>query len=328
MKLGIIGSGLIVQEFLPRLVQIEGLEVLGIQGIKEEFEIVQKLCKENNVKLATYDFDEICTCGIDTAYVAVPNYLHFDYCKKLLEKGLNVIVEKPMTSNFAEASELARIAIEKKLFLFEAVTTLYLSNYIKIQEWLPRIGEVKVVQSHYSQYSRRYDSFRKGETLPVFDPNKSGGALMDLNLYNMHFVNGLFGKTDQIKYYANIERNIDTSGCLIMEYPNFIAVCIAAKDSKGEAGALIQGTEGCIKSSHSANIIGTVQLELNNGTVERVENSSFRERLIPEFKAFIKAINECDWEFNLKQIQRSLDVSEMQTIARYEAGIVFPADNK
>lgn len=30
MKLGIIGAGLIVEEFLPKLVQIEQLEILGI----------------------------------------------------------------------------------------------------------------------------------------------------------------------------------------------------------------------------------------------------------------------------------------------------------
>lgn len=41
MKLGIIGTGIIVQEFLPKLVKIEGIEVLGLQGIPQEMDLVK-----------------------------------------------------------------------------------------------------------------------------------------------------------------------------------------------------------------------------------------------------------------------------------------------
>lgn len=35
MKLGIIGAGMIVHEFLPSLVKLEGLEIVGMQGTKK-----------------------------------------------------------------------------------------------------------------------------------------------------------------------------------------------------------------------------------------------------------------------------------------------------
>lgn len=326
MKLGIIGSGVIVEEFLPKLVQMEGIEILGIQGVKEMMQEVKRLCDENGISCATYDFDTLCATGIDTVYIAVPNFLHFDYCKKALEKGLHVIVEKPMTSNFAEADYLMKLAKEKHLFLFEAITTLYLGNYKKIQEWLPRIGEIKLIQSQYSQYSRRYDAFSKGEVLPAFDPNKSGGALMDLNLYNLHYVMGLVGKPKAVTYYANIERDIDTSGILVLEYEKFIANCTAAKDCKGMYGGIIQGTKGCIKSKYPANLVGEVSLELNDGTNEVYDDGSAKERLIPEFTAFMNAINTKDYDFCYQQLEKSAAVSEIQTKARLDAGIRFPAD--
>lgn len=274
----------------------------------------------------TDDFEELCATGIDTVYIAVPNFLHFDYCRRALENGLNVIVEKPMTSNLAEAKILEKLAKERNLFLFEAITTLYLPNYLKIQEWLPRIGEIKLVESQYSQYSRRYDAFRQGQILPAFDPKKAGGALMDLNLYNLHYVMGLFGMPEKFKYYANIERKIDTSGTLIMQYPTFIAICTAAKDCRGLYGGIIQGTVGCIRSSYPANLIGEVTLELNDGTVEKFDDGSAKARLIPEFSAFIKAINEKDYAFCYEHLSMSLNVSMVQTQARLEAGIEFPAD--
>ena len=326
MKLGIIGSGVIVQEFLPALVNLEGVEVTAVQGTVETMDEVHTLCAANNIPNAVLNLEELCATGVDTVYVAVPNHLHFMYCKQILEKSLNVIVEKPMTSNLKEALVLEKLAKEKNCFIFEAITTLYLKNYQKIKEWLPQIGTIKIVQSQYSQYSRRYNAFCAGQTLPVFDPVKAGGALMDLNLYNLHFVLGLFGEPLSSRYYANIERGVDTSGLAILHYPEFQALCVAAKDSQGIVGAVIQGTKGCIKTSASPNIIGPVTLELNNGIKEEFNEGSVETRLIPEFTRFIQAINKRDFDFCYTMLDKSISVSSVQTQMRLDAEIHFPAD--
>ena len=326
MKLGIIGSGMIVQEFLPSLVKLEDLEILGIQGTKSGIEKVEEICKKYNIPNFTDNFDELCNFGIDTVYIAVPNFLHFEFCKKALEKGINVIVEKPITTNYREAKELEKLAKEKKLFLFEAITTLYFENYKKIKEWISKIGDIKLVQSQYSQYSSRYDAFKRGEILPVFDPQKAGGALMDLGLYNLHYVLGLFGKPENVKYYANIERNIDTSGVLIMKYKNFSAMCVCAKDSEGERIGVIQGSEGKIVSEEAPGLVGKVTLKLYDGTTESFDDGFSKDRVVPEFTQFIRAVKENDLEFCYRQLEKSLLVSEVQTKARIDAGIKFTQD--
>ena len=326
MKLGIIGSGMIVQEFLPSLIKLEGLEIVGIQGTKASLDKVEEICSKYEIPKFTDDFDELCKFEIDTVYIAVPNFLHFEFCKKALEKGLNVIVEKPITTNYREAKELAKLAKEKKLFLFEAITTLYMENYKKIKEWIAEIGDVKLVQSQYSQYSSRYNAFKNGEILPVFDPQKAGGALMDLGLYNLHYVLGLFGKPKDVKYYANIEKNIDTSGVLMMQYENFNAMCVCAKDSEGERIGIIQGSEGKIVSGDAPGLVGKVTLKLYNGRTESFDDGFSKDRVVPEFTAFIQAINENNLEFCYKQLEKTLLVSEIQTKARIESGIKFPQD--
>ena len=326
MKLGIIGSGMIVQEFLPSLVKLEDLEILGIQGTKSGIEKVEEICKKYNIPNFTDNFDELCNFGIDTVYIAVPNFLHFEFCKKALEKGINVIVEKPITTNYREAKKLEKLAKEKKLFLFEAITTLYFENYKKIKEWIAKIGDIKIVQSQYSQYSSRYDAFKRGEILPVFDPEKAGGALMDLGLYNLHYVLGLFGKPENVKYYANIERNIDTSGVLIMKYKNFSAMCVCAKDSEGERIGVIQGSEGKIVSEEAPGLVGKVTLKLYDGTTESFDDGFSKDRVVPEFTQFIRAVKENDLEFCYRQLEKSLLVSKVQTKARIDAGIKFTQD--
>ena len=306
MKLGIIGTGWIVKDFLPELTKMEGLEIVSIMGSPQGFEKAQALSEQYKIPNAVHDLDELCASGIDTVYVAVPNNLHFMYCRKALEKGMNVIVEKPMTDNAGEAENLAVLARKKKLFLFEAITTAYMTGYQMIREWLPLIGEIKLVQSRFCQYSSRYDNFKKGIIAPAFDPKKSGGALMDLNLYNIHYVMGLFGKPESISYYPNMERNIDTSGILLMLYPGFTAVCTAAKDCDGDCGGVIQGTKGFITSEQKPNVVGKVTLQL-----------------IPEFTQFIRVVKEKDYDFCYSRLQSSLEVNEVLNRARIQAGIRF-----
>ena len=323
MKLGIIGTGWIVKDFLPELTKMEGLEIVSIMGSPQGFEKAQALSEMYKIPKAAHDMDELCESGIDTVYVAVPNNLHFTYCRKALEKGMNVIVEKPMTDNAGEAENLAALARRKKLFLFEAITTVYMTGYQKIRKWLPLIGDVKLVQSSFCQYSSRYDNFKKGIIAPAFDPKKSGGALMDLNLYNIHYVMGIFGKPESISYYPNMERNIDTSGVLLMLYPGFTAVCIAAKDCDGGCGGVIQGTKGFITSENKPNVVGKVTLQLRDGTVETCEEPFEDRRMIPEFTQFIRAMAEKDYEYCYMRLQRSLAVNEVLNRARIQAGIRF-----
>ena len=130
--------------------------------------------------------------------------------------------------------------------MFEAVTTQYLENYAKIRELLPRIGTVKLVQCNFSQYSSRYDAFCAGETPTSFDPARAGGALMDLYVYNISYVVGLFGEPNQVRYAANNERGIDTSGILLLEYPDFICQCTGAKDCAAPGSVQLIGDAGRI----------------------------------------------------------------------------------
>lgn len=324
MKLGIIGAGLIVRTFLPHLAEMENLEINAIMNAHSGE--AERLAEAYGIPFVTRDFDAFMASDIDTVYVAVPNVLHFDYCMRILEYGKNIIVEKPMCSTYEEAYVLQKTAVEKHLFLFEAITTLYMPGYEKVREWLPRIGGVRIVEAEYSQYSSRYDDFVKGIIKPVFDPKQCGGALLDLNVYNIHYVMGLFGKPDSYRYFANIERDIDTGGMLILKYPEFVANCMAAKDCKDNVGGIIQGTKGVIRTLHQSNRIGKVILDLYDGTHEEYDDGFEAKREIPEFEAFVRMTETGAYEECYAVLQKSVDAAEVMTKARREAGVFFPAD--
>ena len=326
MKLGVVGTGTIVQEVLPFLSGWDW-QVSALCGTPRSQAKVADLCEQNQIPAGFTDYAEMLKkADMDAVYVAVPNFLHFSFVKQALEAGHSVIVEKPMTSHYGEARKLEALAKEKGLFLFEAITTVYLPDYQKTKEWLSRVGDVKIASCNYSQYSRRYDAFRNGEILPAFDPAKSGGALMDLNLYNLHYLIGLFGEPRKVRYAANMERGIDTSGVLTLDYGTFQAVSIAAKDCAAPSRCLIQGTKGYIQMDTPANACREVKLHLNDGTEETFSGNP-ENRMESEFRYFAAVMQSGNYDECYQRLAHSVTVSKVQTEARLDAGIHFPADD-
>lgn len=322
MNIGILGSGLIVPDFLAAASKIKEYKFYGICATERSKDRMENFSKEYGIKHIYLNYDEMLDNEeIDVIYVAVSNSLHYSFTKKALLKNKNVILEKPFTSNYEEAKELAELAEERGLYLFEAITNQYYPNYLKIKELLPELGDVKIVQLNYSQYSRRYDEFKKGNVLPVFDPKKSGGALMDLNVYNIHFVLGLFGEPQSINYFANIERDIDTSGILVLNYPTFKCVAVGAKDCKAPTSVNIQGDKGYIHSDYPSSVLANFTYGSNLGEEKEFNLNVNEERLYYELVAFKDMILNKDFEKNLKQLKHSLNVMKILDEARRQVGI-------
>ena len=182
---------------------------------------------------------------IDIVIIATYASTHLPILRDCLAHHKHVLCEKPFTPTAAEARELIALAKEKHLFLFEAITTAHHPNYALIREQLPALGPVKLAVCTFCQFSSRYPALLAGKVSPVLNHAFAGGALMDINLYNIHFVVGLFGAPEKVHYYPNLHSNgVDTSGTLILEYPGFVCQCVGAKDCAARNSAQIIGENG------------------------------------------------------------------------------------
>ena len=309
MNLGIVGAGMIVKDFLSFSHELPEIKLEAI--VARNIENLKNLQNTYNIKQIYTDLDEcLSSPSIDTIYVAVPNNLHYPVAKKALEAGKNVICEKPFTLDYNETVELFQLAESNNLILIEAITNQYLPNYLEIKENLSQIGNIRLVECNFSQLSSRYEAFKKGIIAPVFDKNQGGGVLGDLNIYNIHFVVGLFGAPKNSEYYPNIVREVDTSGILILEYDEFKVVCIAAKDTYNNSYANIQGDKGLIKVIGTLNEVPNYIIK-NNEVEMKVNKNIHKHRMYSEFKKFIDVINNKDFDFMQKQKEHSLAVMEI-----------------
>ena len=336
MRLGIYGAGMIIHDFLTMYRQVENLEIAYICATPSEEETLKELCAKYEIGKYYTDADEaIKESSVDACYFGVPNHLHYSFAKRALENGRNVICEKPFMSNYEEAVQIAELAKEKNLIAIEAMNTHSLPNMEMIMHYLPQLGDIKLVTINFSSYSSRYDKFKSGMVLPAFDPAKSGGALMDLNIYNINFIVHMFGKPRDVQYYANVYRGIDTSGVLILDYGGFKCVSVAAKDCKAPITYSIQGDRKCITLDNPVNlmtgfkVLDTVGVGFTDMDKE-VENYNdpAKHRMYYEFAEFSRMIGRNDMEAVNKAMDMTLVTMQIQTEARKKAGIIFAADEK
>lgn len=327
MRVGIVGSGKIVHEFLSMQKEREEIKVTAIVSRPGSIEKLNTLAKEYQIPLVYTDYEKFLQeAPIDFVYIGVVNSIHYTYVKQALLTGHHVINEKPFTSTYDEAMELAKLAREKKLFLLEAITLLHFPNYRWIQEHVKELGAITMVQCNFSQYSSRYDQYLKGEVLPAFDPACSGGSLYDINIYNLHFTAGLFGKPEAVSYHPRIGFNgIDTSGVALLSYPGFTAVLSGAKDSNSPGYAIVQGEKGYLKVNGIPSELKELTVCLHGETKSFSLNEK-RHRMTDEMLEFDRILRENDREAADRLLSHSLTVMEILQKARKSGGITFPAD--
>lgn len=322
MRLGILGTGMIVKDLMTTIHQLD-IEYMSILGTKQYEKETEELVKKYHFNKAFYDYDELLQDDIDTVYVALPNHLHYQFAKKALENEKNVIIEKPITSNVKELKDLMVIAKQKNLMIFEAMNVHYLPAIKSLKENIHKVGNIKVINFNYSQYSSRYNAFKEGNILPAFDYKKSGGALMDINVYNIHAIMGLFKEPKESYYFANIEKNIDTSGMMVLNYENYKAVCIGAKDCRAPVVSIIQGDEGVIVIEKPVNQITGYKFIDNHGNEINYHFDEGKHRLYYEFKEFIRMIDEKDYQTQNDMLQLSLEIAKIMEKGRKQEGVLF-----
>ena len=121
--------------------------------------------------------------GVDAVAIMTPNDSHYAYAAAALDAGLDVVCDKPVTYDFAQACDLAeRARAQKRLFAVAHAYSAYpMTRYARQLVRDGAIGPVRLVQVEYIQSglaTRVEDAPLSGRLRWVLDPTRSGQALV------------------------------------------------------------------------------------------------------------------------------------------------------
>ena len=123
VRVALIGAAKIAsQGLLYPARRVETVEVVAVAA--REPERARKLAERwNIVKYGSYEAI-LADPEVDAVYIALINGVHYRWASAALKAGKHVLCEKPLTSNAAEARELARLANDHSLVLMEGYHNL------------------------------------------------------------------------------------------------------------------------------------------------------------------------------------------------------------
>lgn len=245
MKWGILATGNIAGKFAETVGKMEQEEQIVAVGSRSP-ERGKEFAETYGIPTYYASYEELLADSqLEAVYVATPNRLHFEDCKRCLEAGKHVLCEKPLTTRAEDSEELYRLAEEKGLFLMEALWIRFLPLYEKLKTLLAE-GAIGEIQSVECQYGFEASGIRRTRKLM---PELGGGALMDIGIYNLGFIQMVLGM-DPERFETEMEMNefgTDDYSSLTLHYPGNITVhSVQATDRVMERTAVIRGTKGSI----------------------------------------------------------------------------------
>lgn len=198
---------------------------------------------------------------IDFVSVATPNHTHFEIAKAAVEAGFNVICDKPMTFDLAQAEELLT-AVEASDVVF-AVSHNY-TGYPLVRQAREMIlggelGEINAIRSNYIQgwLRTRLEGDDHKQAAWRTDPSKSGvaGCFGDIgtHAYNLgRYMTGLLPEEISCHLKVFVEgRALDDYGHAVVRYDNgALGTVTASQISHGRENDLfieVDGTKGSLQ---------------------------------------------------------------------------------
>ena len=135
LRFGVIGYGYWGPNVVRNLDQLDKVDLLGVCDMSPKArERARKALP--HIEVSSDPKDLLTSTEIDAIAVVTPVWTHYELAKAALENGKHVFVEKPFTSNTAQAQELIELADKKNLKIMVDHTFLFTGAVRKIKELL------------------------------------------------------------------------------------------------------------------------------------------------------------------------------------------------
>lgn len=332
IRWGLLGAGEIVNRWMKGVRNVEDMEIVAVSS--RTVETARKIANEWNIpRVMTYE-EMIHSDEIDIVYIPVPHTSHKELAIRAMTAGKNVLVEKPAAINAVEFKEMIDCARSNSVFFMEAVWTRFFPIINTAMDIIGqgKLGDIRMVES---SFSFRIDDDNNSR---LVDPNRAGGGLLDVGVYNLHFMQMIFQKAPvRITGLASI----DTDSCHIMvdEQEAYIG-----QYDKGELAVMTSGIR--TQTLDTARIYGTkgymvmptfwkpTKLEIVIGDKVETIESAVPQRvdgLMDEgFQFELEHVNQClrDGlkESPLVPLETSLSVLQQCDKLREQWGIKYPCE--
>lgn len=205
LRLGILGCGSITERaLLPHLCLPDAVDLARIVALCDlDQQRAQRLAEAFGVPSVFSGLETMLDARIvDAVLVATPIPLHFDNIKACLDAGLHVHTQKTLATSWREGRILCDLASERGLRLAVSPGQMLLPAYAEARALIAQ----DVIGTPYHVFAVNIAMGHEGERVrqgiggpdPSWYYRPGGGPLLDMGIYSIHVMLGLFGQPTQV----------------------------------------------------------------------------------------------------------------------------------
>lgn len=164
LRLGIIGLGRFCTGYhIRNLLDRDDVEIPAVCDTSPE-----RLTTRHERLQGAAEYSDFCELlqpdRIDGVIVSTPNLYHFEQCRLALERGMHVLVDKPLTMTASQAAELVDLARQQGLLLMTAFTRHFMAGVEHVRQQIAsgKAGALQMITAVQRGYG-------------VADPHAMGG---------------------------------------------------------------------------------------------------------------------------------------------------------
>lgn len=212
LKVGLVGVGGISGAHIPVWEEMENAELIAICDIRTER--MEKYPQKRHYT----DFDEMLEKEqFDIIDICLPTYLHADFAVKAMEKGINVITEKPISLKKEDVERVYSTAKKNNVKFMVAQVLRFWPEYVLLKE----IYDTKKYGRLLSGSMIRLGGMPKWSWDGwMSDEKRSGLVPFDLHIHDLDFMVYAFGMPKVTYQYRSKLPNQDYI-CLNYDFGDF-----------------------------------------------------------------------------------------------------------
>lgn len=179
LKAAVVGCGAIAREHLASLSELENVDIVGVCDLSAAR--AQATAERFGIRRWCTNHEELLTeAPPDLLHITTSPVAHFPIARDALSRGLNVICEKPVTTEYADFRTLRDLATNKGCLFVENQQLRFHSSVRRIQELLVsgELGELLEV-SIFIGVNTGVGSAYADPNVPHFSSALRGGAVGD-----------------------------------------------------------------------------------------------------------------------------------------------------
>ena len=321
LKWAVLGTGVIANQMAQAL-QSMGRTLYGVGN--RTYEKAVAFGEKYHVEKVfdTYD-DAINDPEVDVIYITTPHNTHYPLMKKALEQGKHLFVEKSITLNSRELSEMVALAKEKNVVMAEAMTIWHMPLYKKLWEIISsgKLGKVQMITVNFGSF-KEYDMKNR-----FFNMNLAGGALLEIGVYALSIVRSFMNsKPDQIlsQMKPSPTGSDEQATILLRNSDGQMATVALTMHSKQPKRSMISCEKGYIEIMEFPRADKAVIVDAETGEREEILAGETANALRYEIEDMEAAVLE--GQISTMKLEESCDVMDIMTGLRKEWEMKYPGE--